>query len=56
MKEGIFIINTSRGGLVDEAALYSGLKSGKIAGRDKEGRFSISYGIVCAVQKVDVLK
>jgi len=32
MKEGVFIINTSRGGLVDEEALYSGLKIGKIAG------------------------
>jgi len=32
MKEGIFIINTSRGGLIDENALYNGLVSGKIAG------------------------
>jgi D-3-phosphoglycerate dehydrogenase / 2-oxoglutarate reductase len=32
MKRGIFIINTSRGGLIDEEALYDGLESGKIAG------------------------
>jgi len=32
MKTGIYIINTSRGGVIDENALYKGLKSGKIAG------------------------
>jgi len=32
MKNGIFIINTSRGGLIDEEALFTELKSGKIAG------------------------
>ncbi len=30
MKEGVFLINTSRGGLVDSKALINGLKSGKI--------------------------
>lgn len=30
MKDGVVIINTSRGGLVDTFALYEGLKSGKI--------------------------
>lgn len=32
MKEGVRIINTARGGLIDEAALIEGLQSGKIAG------------------------
>lgn len=32
MKDGVVIINTSRGGLINEQAMYNGLKSGKIAG------------------------
>ncbi len=32
MKEGVYIINTSRGGLVDARALVGGLKSGRIGG------------------------
>jgi len=32
MKPSAFIINTSRGGLIDEDALYNALKEGKIAG------------------------
>jgi D-3-phosphoglycerate dehydrogenase len=32
MKKGVRIINASRGGVVDEAALYKALKSGKVAG------------------------
>jgi D-3-phosphoglycerate dehydrogenase len=31
MKEGVRIINASRGGIVDEKALYNALKSGKVA-------------------------
>ncbi len=32
MKDGVILINAARGGLYDEAALYQGLKSGKIFG------------------------
>jgi len=32
MKDGAFLINTSRGGIVDEAALVESLKKGKLAG------------------------
>jgi D-3-phosphoglycerate dehydrogenase / 2-oxoglutarate reductase len=32
MKDGVRIINAARGGIVDEKALYDGLKSGKVAG------------------------
>ncbi len=32
MKDGVRIINCARGGIVDEAALYEGLVSGKVAG------------------------
>ncbi len=32
MKKGVRIINCARGGIIDEAALYRGLKSGKVAG------------------------
>lgn len=32
MKDGVYIVNTSRGALIDEDALYDGLKNGKISG------------------------
>ncbi|MBI4764503.1 MAG: phosphoglycerate dehydrogenase [Deltaproteobacteria bacterium] len=32
MKDGVMIVNASRGGIVDEQALFEGLKSGKVGG------------------------
>jgi D-3-phosphoglycerate dehydrogenase len=32
MKDGVRLINCARGGIIDEAALYDALKSGKVAG------------------------
>jgi D-3-phosphoglycerate dehydrogenase len=32
MKKGAAIINTARGGLIDEEALYSALREGKLSG------------------------
>src|SRR5436190_967223 len=32
MKDGVRLINCARGGLIDEAALYQAIKSGKVAG------------------------
>ncbi|MGZ4905316.1 MAG: phosphoglycerate dehydrogenase [Halobacteriota archaeon] len=32
MRDGVRIINVARGGIIDENALYDGLKSGKVAG------------------------
>ncbi|KOA18151.1 D-3-phosphoglycerate dehydrogenase [Clostridium homopropionicum DSM 5847] len=45
MKDGVRIVNAARGKLMDEAALYDGLKSGKIASvgldvHDEEPRYS----------------
>ena len=32
MKQGVYLINTARGGIIETDSLYKGLKSGKIAG------------------------
>jgi len=38
MKDGVYIINTARGGTVDEAALYKALVAGKVAGAALDAR------------------
>lgn len=37
MKNGVLIINTSRGGLIDEEALLNGIKTGKVRGVGLDG-------------------
>ena len=32
MKKGVFVVNLSRGGMINEEALYAALKTGQIAG------------------------
>ena len=32
MKDGVYVVNCARGGVIDEDALYDALKSGKVAG------------------------
>lgn len=36
MKEGFFLINANRGGVVDEQALYDAMRSSHLAGADFE--------------------
>ena len=55
MKDGVVIINTSRGGLIDNDALITGIESGKISGAALdvvEGETGIYYNN----RKADVLK
>ena len=39
MKNTAYLINTARGGLVDQKALYNALKAGKIAGAIAVGSY-----------------
>jgi D-3-phosphoglycerate dehydrogenase len=38
MKDGVYVINTARGGTVDEAALYEAIVAGKVAGAALDAR------------------
>ena len=46
MKDGVMIVNTARGGLIDSEALISGIESGKIGGAGLdvvENEFGLYY-------------
>lgn len=58
MKDGVYILNVARGGIIDEDALYEALKSGKLAGaavdvfeeeppKDKDRRLIELDNVVC---------
>ncbi len=56
MKDGVFIINTARGGIVDEKALLEAIKSGKVAGAALdvfEGEPEVNEDL-CACPKISV--
>ncbi|MFW5830422.1 MAG: D-lactate dehydrogenase family protein, partial [Planctomycetota bacterium] len=61
MKPGVFLINTSRGGLIDSNALIDGLRSGRIGGagldvyEEEEGYFFEDHS-TAVIQNDDLLR
>lgn len=53
MKDGIYIVNTARGELIDTAALYDALVSGKVAGA---GLDVLDYEDVILKNDIDIVK
>lgn len=53
MKDGVFIVNTARGELIDTAALYDSLVSGKVAGA---GLDVLDYEDVILKNDIDIAK
>lgn len=55
MKDGVYIINAARGGLVDSEALLRGLKSGKV-GKAALDTYEKEYGVVHNIHMGEILQ
>lgn len=56
MRQGCFLVNTARGGLVDEKALAQALKEGRIRGTALDVHESEPFRYHCTCMPVMLLK